>query len=274
MNWLESMIYGLISGLTAFLPISTSAHQALLLKLFGESRPDPLLDLLVHLALIFSVLSAGRNMIDQLRRQYPRQHSYHSGRNIHNGSMELRFLKNSLFPLVIVFLVLSYSFQLQCDLLTIAIFLLINGIILFLQSRLIQGNKDERSISFLDSILAGFSGALSILPGISHIGVMLTVFTARGIDRQKAANWAILLSVPVLALAACKDILNMISGNGNIYFPGNIFGYVLAIIGAYFAGYFGVMLLKSLPAGKNYQGFAYYSWGTSLFSFILYLTIV
>ena len=270
MNWFESLIYGLVSGLSAFLPISTSAHQSVVLKLFGHDNPDPLLNLFVHLALIASAYTAGRNLIDQLRRQS----GFHARRGVHNSSLELRFLKNSVFPLVIAFLLLSYCIPIKADLLMIAIFLLVNGILLFLQSRMMQGNKDERSLSFMDSILTGFAGALSVFTGISHIGAMLTVFTARGVDKHKSANWVILLSFPILILAACKDILQIISGAGSIYFPGNIIGYILAIIGAYAAGYVSVMLMKSLAAGKNYQGFAYYSWGTSLFSFILYLTIV
>lgn len=274
MNWLESIIYGLVSGITAFLPISTSAHQLILMKLFGENASDPLLDFFIHIALLFSVFTAGRNLIDQLRRQNPRQNNRYYGSRVHTGSLELRFLKNTIFPFMFIFLVLSYTIRIQNELSIIAIFLLINGVLLFLQSRMIQGNKDERSMSVLDSTLTGAAAALCVFPGISYFGAMLTVFTARGVDKQKAVNWAILLSIPILIVASFKDILNIISGTGTIYFLENIVGYLLAIICVYFAGYFSVMLMKYLVTGKDYQGFAYYCWGASLFAFILHLTIV
>lgn len=270
MNWLESLIYGLISGLSAFLPISTTAHQSILLKLFGESGADPLLDLLVHVTLIFSVFTAGRNLIDQLRRQS----NYYSRRGVHTTSLELRFLKNTIFPFVIAYLLLNYCIKIQYNLLIIAAFLLINGLLLFLQSRMIKGNKDDRSMSVFDSVLTGIAGATAVFPGISHIGAMLTMFTARGVDKQKAIHWVILLAIPALVVFSFKDILYIISGAGNGFISGNVLGYLLAIIGAYAGGYFSVMLMKSLSAANDYQGFAYYSWGASLFSFVLYLTIV
>ena len=55
MNWLQSLIYGLISGLTEHLPVSSLAHQRILHSLFGVSQSDPICDLLVHLAVLFAV---------------------------------------------------------------------------------------------------------------------------------------------------------------------------------------------------------------------------
>ena len=69
MNWLQSLIYGLVSGITEFLPISSSAHQIILQKMFGQSGADPLQNLLVHLALLFALFTGGRSFIDHLRRQ-------------------------------------------------------------------------------------------------------------------------------------------------------------------------------------------------------------
>ena len=52
------------------------------------------------------------------------------------------------------------------------------------------------------------------------------------------------------------------------------FGYIFSAVGAYTAGYLGISLIKSLSMQKDYSGFGYYSCGVSLFSFILYLTVV
>ena len=48
MNWIESIIYGLISGAAEFLPISSKAHQDLSMLLFGISQTDPVRDFVVH----------------------------------------------------------------------------------------------------------------------------------------------------------------------------------------------------------------------------------
>ena len=274
MNWFESLIYGLVFGISEFLPISSSAHQQILLKLFGQAAQDPLQDLLIHAALIAAIFYGGRNLIDQIRRQYQsRIHRQRATFNSGNG-LELLFLKNAIIPYMIVFLIIKYGVKLQMNLAWIAIFSLLNGIILFLQNRMMQGNKDERFMSVFDSLLIAVAGALSAFPGISRLGAMFTVLLARGVSRQKAANWVILFSIPALFFAIGVDILDIFSNIGSVNFPGNFFGYILSVIGAYGAGYLAVRLLRSISAQRDHSGFAYYSWGVALFSFIVYLTVV
>ena len=274
MNWFESLIYGLVFGISEFLPISSSAHQQILLKLFGQSAQDPLQDLLIHAALIAAIFYGGRNLIDQLRRQHQsRLHRQRTTLNSGNG-LELLFLKNAVIPYMVVFLLFKYGVKFQINLALVAVFSLINGIVLFSQSRMMQGNKDERFMSVFDSLLIAIAGALSAFPGISRIGAVFTVLIARGVSRQKAVNWVILLSIPSLFLAIGIDILNIFTNIGAVNFPGNFFGYILSAIGAYGTGYLAIKLLKPISSQRDHSGFAYYSWGVALFSFIVYLTVV
>lgn len=273
MNWFECLIYGLISGISEFLPISSSAHQQILLKLFGQNSADPLQDLLIHVALLLSVFYGARGLIDHIRRQRnARVHMQRYSPNSGSG-LEFLFLKNAILPYMIVFLVLKYGVRIDISLAWIAVFSLINGILLFTQGRMMQGNKDERFMSVFDSLLIAISGALSAFPGISRIGAISTALTARGVSRQKAVNWVILLSIPALLLTAGVDVLNIISNPGNVSLS-NILGYILSAIGAYGAGYMAINLLKSFSAQRDHSAFAYYSWGVALFSFIVYLTVV
>ena len=274
MNWLENLIYGLVSGFAEFLPISSSAHQQILLELFGINTADPLQNLMIHLASLFALFVGSRGLIDQLRREQNILKRNHRGVRVTRSAFELRLLKNAVFPMWIGFFIFTYFFKIGSSLAWSAFFSVINGIILFSQGRMMQGNRDEQTMSVLDSILIGVSGAFSAFPGISRISAMLTATTARGVDKQKAANWVILLSIPGVILISGVDILNMIANPGYINFPSNIFGYILSAIGAYFSGYFSVLLMKSIAVRKDYSGFAYYSWGIALFSFILYLTVV
>ena len=82
MNLIQSLIYGVISGLSEFMPISTSGHQALLRKLFGASTRNPLLDLMVGLGLLIAVYMHCRNQIAgysrELRTTHRRRRRNHS----------------------------------------------------------------------------------------------------------------------------------------------------------------------------------------------------
>ena len=193
MDWFKSLIFGLVSGISEFLPISSSAHQSILLKLFGQSSTDPIRNVIIHIALIFAVLTAGRNLIDQLRRQRQTARS-RRGMGPSHRELESRFLKNAIAPYLITYLILQFGVKFELTLAWVAVFSLLNGILLFAQGRMMQGNKDEQLMSILDSVCIGVVGAFSAFSGISRIGITLTFLTLRGVSLGKAINWVIFLS--------------------------------------------------------------------------------
>ena len=274
MNWFESLVYGLLSGITEFLPISSFAHRQLLYKMLDISGVDPLQSLLVHIALIAAVLTGCRSTIEQFYRAKRTYRKNHSRMHGSNSLLELRFLQNAVLPMLIGYFVLSYFLPIKATLVWIAGFSFINFLILIFQSRMMQGNKDERIMSVYDSFVIGLSASISALPGISRICVMLTAATQRGIDKLKAINWVLLLSVPLLAVLSLIDIFNLITATGAVALRGNVIGYILSTAGAYISGYLGVLIMKYYAYRKDISDFAYYSFGVMIFTLFLYLTVV
>ena len=275
MNWLESLIYGLVSGLTEFLPISSQAHQRLLMQIFGTQSRDPVRDLFVHFAMLIALYSGCKVTIEHLRRE--RNQRIHNKRGQAQTArilLDERFVKNAAIPMLIGILVLSYAFKTDTNLLSAAALLLINGIILFASGRMMQGNKDVRSMTYLDSILIGGFASLSAFTGISRIGCVTTAAIARGADRQHSLNWAFFLSIPALILLMGIDLLKIISGGVGISFWSSFFTYLISAAGAYIAGRYSLKLMRFLTVRVGFSGFSYYCWGASLFSFLLYLTVV
>ena len=275
MNWFESFIYGIVSGVAEFLPISSQAHQNLLMQLFGVEMRDPVRDLLVHLAILLALLSGCKVTLGHIRREQNQQlHNRNRYRHSSRLLLDMRLIKNAAVPMLIGMLIISYVFKQKNNLLLISLFLLINGILLFVPERMMQGNKDVRGMSAIDSLLIGISGALSSLPGISRIGSTTSTAIARGADRQCALNWALLLSIPALVILMGLDIISIFSTAGSLDVWGSLLTYLLSAVGAYFGGYASIMLMKFLTVRAGYYGFAYYSWGAALFAFLLYLTVV
>jgi undecaprenyl-diphosphatase len=274
MSWLESLIYGLVSGFAEFLPISSHAHQEILMCLFGVGSRDPMRDLLVHIAMLFAVYSGCRGLIDNLRRERGQQlHSRRIRGRISQTVLDNRFVKNAALPMLAGILILSYIVASNTSLLQIAAFLLINGLILFISGRMLQGNKDARSMSLIDSVFAGILSSLSAFSGISRVGCITSASITRGAARQHALDWALLLSIPALFLLAGMDILNIITNAASIHFWKNFFSYITSSLGTFIGGYYSIMLMKFLAVRKGFSGFSYYCWGAALFSFLLYLTI-
>lgn len=274
MNWLESLIYGLVSGISEFLPISSRGHQNILLVLFGIEGHDPIRDFLVHGAMLVAIYSGCRAMLEQIRRD--------SSTRVHNRSsqlrpkrlMDLRLIKNAIIPLFIGILILTYALGSKGNLMWVALFLLINGVILFIPDRLIRANRDARTMSGLDSLLMGVFGSLSAVPGFSCVGCTTSIAVCRGADHRKALDWALLLCIPATILFMAIDIFNMFSFGGFASFWGNFLGYLLSAAGAYIGGYVSILMMKMFVARTSLSDFSFYCWGASLISFILYLTVV
>lgn len=274
MTWIQSLIYGFLSGISDIFPVSMQAHQSLILQIFGLSNRQPICDLLVHIAILLSVYAACNPSISRLRRDMKLLESSRRRRKQMfdmRGLYEVRLLKGAIAPMIVGILIYLATDKLEANLIYLALFFLINGVILFVPEHMRHGNKDARSMSGLDSLLLGLSGVLSAFPGISRVGVVISIGSARGADRQHALNWALLLSLPALILLCLYDIILMFTvGIGGFTFLSFLWS-LLCAVGAFCGSYFAISVMRYLTVRVGYSAFAYYSWGAALFSFILYL---
>lgn len=272
MSLLDSIIYGLISGLAELLPVSALSHQTLLLRLMGETQRDPIRDLLIHIAVILALITACRPMLSRLQRERRIVHSKRRGiGHTANGLYDLRLIKTAAVPLIICSLLTVSTNKLGNSLIYIALFSLINGLILIAPEYMRSGNKDARSMTGLDGIIFGLCGALSVFPGISRIACLHTYASARGVSKQHGLNWALLLSIPALVLYCAIDILGVFTVTLNTISFSIFAGYIFSALSAFLGGYAAITIAQFLTVRTGFSGFAYYSLGLSFFSMILYL---
>ncbi len=274
LSWFESILYGFISGITEFMPLSSSAHQDISLLLFGAEQRDPVRDFVVHIGMLIALIFTYKSMLEQLQRAKA-QRSFRSGYEfVSKQRMDVRFMRSATLPMLICLIALTYIFRsANGNLLMISGFLLLNGILLFIPGRMLQGNKDSRAMSQFDGVLIGGFAGLGALTGVSRIGCFTGLSIARGADRQQALQWAIILSVPALVLLSFLDVLQMFTV-GYIPFWRSFFTYLLSGASAFAGGYCGLKLAGLIMARAGFSGFAYYSWGVALLLFILYLFAV
>lgn len=273
MEVLENLIYGFVSGITEFLPVSSQAHQGLLRYIFGISTRDSLQNLLVHMGIILSVIVGYRETLMRLQRE---QKNIASGRRRSHSldlksAYDLRLIKTAAIPLFIGLILSFATWRWENSLLAILAFLLLNALVLLLAEHAPQGNRDARTMTGLDGILIGVLGALSAFPGISRTGMITSYATLRGADRQYSASWAIVLSIPAMAFAIIFDFYGIFGfGVGSLTVIAFL-GYIASGIAAFFGGYLGITIFQIIVRHSGFSGFAFYSLGASLLSFILYL---
>ncbi len=270
-TFLKSILYGFISGCAHILPVSPRAHKSILLKLFGMQSSVPFSDLMVHIGLIAAVFFACSHNINRILKEN-RTLSHRRGRTYRSTSyFELKLLKAAVIPMLLGQILIWTTENIAGKLLYVALFLVINGVVLFVQDHASQGNRNASHFSALESILFGLSGALSFLPGISRTGMMLSFGTLRGADRQSVADWILVLTVPTLILFCIFDIIVIISVGFGITSFLTFLYCVVSGLTAFAGGYVAIRALRALATNAGFTVFSYYSWGAALFCVVLYL---
>lgn len=274
MSLFASIIYGIVSGLTEIFPVSSQANQMVMRQLFGVSQKEPIRDLLVHIAVLIGLYLACRGMFAKIRREQVLAHRMRRNPSqLHalKGVYDMRLVKSAA-PIMLVGVIANLFFNnFYQNRLLFCLFLVINAALTLVPTYMHQGNKDARTMTRFDGLLIGFAAALSAIPGISRNGAIMFMTLIREADKRNGATWALMLSIPAVAVLAILDIVAIFTvGLGTITLA-VFLGYLLSMVFAFAGAFLGVTVIRMLIEHSDYSVFAYYDFGLALFSFVLYL---
>lgn len=276
MSLFQSLLFGLISGLSDILPVSSQAHKAMMLKVFGMNGEEALLRLFIHAGILAALYYCCANQIMRFSRQLrlARVPKKKRKRPVDTRTlMEFRLLRMIVIPVLISLYFYQHTAAWGTKLNLIAIFLLINGVILFVPSLFPTGNKDARNMSGLNGLLIGLGGAASVVPGISAIGSVNAVSSVCGADRSFSLNLSFLMNmVLTVGLIALDFAAVYASGASNLSFY-VLVTYFISGVAAFGGAYLGIQTMRALAANIGFNIFAFYSFGAALLSFVLYLMV-
>lgn len=275
-NIIELFFFGLLSGLAEVLPISAPAHQYLLSYVCGFEGHDPILLLSVHIAVLLALLISCRQRIAHLYREN-RIASLKRGRRKRQPDSaavaDWKMMTTALIPIVIGLMLHNIVVLSLESLWGVAIFLILNGIILYVPQYVASGNRDARSLSRVDGLLMGASSITGILPGVSRIAAVSLFGQLRKGNRAYILDMALLLSIFWIAGLLLLDVVAIFGSAaaslGMLYTLGCLIAAAAAFGGAYSA----IILVRYLAVRIGFSGFTYYSWGLGFACFILYLMI-
>lgn len=273
-NFIYHLIYALISGFTAFFGVDASAHQRLLDLFSGAGQPDTRMSLALRLGSLAALLLTCGPRLRRIMRE--RRHSIRSRRLKRQpdpmAQLDLKLLRTALVPVLVGVLLYSGGSSWISGFLPLSLVLLLNTLVQFLPRVANSGNKDGRSVSPLDGILLGGSSILGAIPGFSRMGCMLTAGAVCGLDRIYALEMSLLLSIPALLGLLVFDVIAVVAAKAALSI-GALALYLLYAVVAFLTGWLSIVLMRYLAQKIGFTGFAYYSLGLSLLSFIFYLVV-
>lgn len=273
-SWLESLILGVVAGLSEILPVSAQAHSRILVKFLGRGDTAPMMKLFMHLgvlaALYFSCLP---HILKILRaKKMARIPKRKRKRPLDTKSlMDWKFLITMLLPVILGILLTRKTKLVSSNMIVMATFLFLNGLILYIPQFLPSGNKDCRNLSRVEGLLMGLGGVLFGIPGLSGVGIALSVASVTGVDRKYALSMVLLMNMGIVAGELICDLLDILSGGMGNLSAITLLNYLLAAAASFLGAFLAVKILRALAQDKGYSCFAYYSWGAALFSFVLSL---
>ena len=275
LNWLQSLLFGLVSGLTDILPVSAQAHKAIFLKLFGLSSEPVILRFMIHIATFAGLYYCCQGHIMRISRQLrlARIPKKRRKRPLDTRTlMDFKLLRMMIIPVILAFFAYQKTSAWNHSLNWIALFVLLNAVIMYLPVLMPSGNKDSRSFSPVEGLLMGLGGATAVVPGISSVGATTSVLLLRGADRSFALNMALLLHMAVTACMAVMDVVSMANYDIGIVSFVAIICCILAAAAAFAGVFLAIKILRILAVNIGFNLFAFYNLGLALFSFILFLT--
>lgn len=270
LNWLESLIYGLLSGFAEFLPISSEAHRELFLKLVGAGD-DPVSRLAVHLGALLAVIICCATYISKLNRERriaaipkKRRKRQPDLRTI----LDLKVLRTAGIPVVLWFAAYPFAWDQGQRLWILALALILNGILLYVPQHYPIGNKDSLNLSASDSLLIGFVSGIGVFPGISRMGGALSAAQLRGADTRFSLDISFLLFIPAAIGLVFFDFYGIFTGGATSF---HFFQFLTAAAASFGGGCCGIYFMRFLAVKSGFSGFAFYSWGAALLAMLLYL---
>ena len=270
MDIIQGIIIGIVQGLTEFLPVSSSAHLVFIQKLLGV-QSSLAVDTFLHLGTLIAVMWFFRYDIYKMLKSW-----WLSLGDILQGRFREGFYEDpykrlawyvilATIPVGIVGVLFEDSVDALFSgaLYVPAFFLFVTGTILYLSQRMTSGEINYNTITKKEALFMGLGQACAILPGLSRSGTTIAAGLTIGLDKEFAAKFSFILSIPAILgafLLQVKDIGSAMDAN----FLPVFLGFIASII----AGYMAIKWMLDLIQNKSLDIFAFYCWLMGLIVFM------
>ncbi len=251
MTIFQSLVLGLIQGLTEFLPVSSSAHLSLAPYLFGWQDPGLAFDVALHFGTLLAVLWFFRKEWGQLILA-----AVAIIRTRKLDTVEKKrvvFLIIATIPGAIGGLLLEKKAEtaFRAPALT-AVALIVMGITLWLVDRVASQTRKVENMTWIDALVIGCAQVVALIPGESRSGSTITAGRALKFDRESAAIFSFLMSMPIIAAAVVLKGPEVLKTGG--------FGIELlvGVLASAISGWLAISILLRYVTRHSYGVFALY----------------
>ena len=283
MTVLEGILLGVLQGLTEFLPVSSSGHLALAEHLLNARTPGVAFEVALHFATALAVLLFFRRrvaavlgaMAAWVRQRVglgrsgggapaegaPGRPGLKGGRN-EDARLGFHLMLGTVPAGVVGYLFEDAVARAFGDPRLVSALLIATGLILW-TTRYARGER-RRHETWRDALAVGCAQAVAVLPGISRSGATIAAGIACGLERKKAAEFAFLLSVPIILGASFVSLGDAAAGGASLGIAG-----VAGVVAAFCVALPSIAVLMKVVTAGGLHRFAYYCWAVGALGLVL-----
>lgn len=266
MSLLESLILGLVQGLTEFLPISSSGHLVLAEQVLKVTTQGATFEVFLHFGTLLAILLAFREDIKQMLLTVIRVTGSRGLKLAYSDDVYFKLfvliLWSSIPAALVGFLfkdLLESAFE---EPILVSVMLLVTGMLLLL-TRFVKSSSHGLGIK--TSFLIGIAQAFAIIPGISRSGATISTGLFWGVPREEAARFSFLLAIPAILGATLLKTKELIPSSPQL---SDALQLGVGTVTAFVSGYIAIKILLDIVRRGKLHRFAYYCFALGILGLI------
>ena len=220
MSLLQSVLLGLIQGLTEFLPVSSSGHLAIFKQFFQIETGGMFFDILLHIGTLIAV-----------------------------------FIVSTIPTGIIGIAAKDLVSAAEQILLVPGICLIITAVLLFIADRIPDGGKTPKQVTYTNAFLIGISQGIATMPGLSRSGTTITACLSTGMTRKFAVKYSFIMSIPAILGALVVEIKDV---EFAALQSADILNYIVGTLVAAVVGYICIKTMLVVVRKKKFTIFSIY----------------
>jgi undecaprenyl-diphosphatase len=233
MDAVQAIVLGIVQGLTEFLPISSSGHLRIVPAMLGWEDPGAAFTAIIQLGTMAAVLIYFRADLLRVGRAWIAGLRDPAARRTADARLGWYIVLGTI-PIAVAGAI--FSSQIEHDLrnlYVIGVALIVLGLILMWADVIARHERDMSSLNARDGAYIGLAQALALVPGVSRSGATITAGLLRGLDREAAARYSFLLSIPAIVLSGLYQLRHVLEGEGGAALAPTIIATLLAFVTGY-----------------------------------------
>jgi undecaprenyl-diphosphatase len=260
----QAILLGIIQGFTEFLPVSSTAHLAIVPRLLNWADPGLGFDIALHVGTLAAIfIYFYRDWVQVIANGLG--FSYRGTRPDEHSRKLLWFLVAGTIPAALAGAKLNkYAEGPWRNFLVIGLAMILIGVVMAIADRCLEKKHGLDQMNWWDAITIGLAQALALVPGVSRSGITISAARFRLLDREASARFSFLLSAPIIAGAASKDALDLRKNGG---LPHDMIAPW--IVGIVVSGIVGVLVIAFFLKYLRHNTLSLFIWYRIIFGIII-----